>query len=70
MLVLMSAIIGSMHYCVKPLLTIYASLPILHFVNSTRGIEVPWTNLIPAIPLFICCAILAYGFWTAEEGEE
>jgi hypothetical protein len=29
-----------------------------------------WTNLIPAIPLLICCAIMAYGFWTAEEDEE
>jgi hypothetical protein len=28
-----------------------------------------WTNLIPGIPLFICLAILAYGFWTAEEEE-
>jgi hypothetical protein len=28
-----------------------------------------WTNLLPAIPLFICCAILAWGFWTAEEEE-
>jgi hypothetical protein len=27
-------------------------------------------NLLPALPLFICLAILAYGFWTAEEGEE
>lgn len=27
------------------------------------------TNLIPAIPLFICCAILAWGFYTAEEDE-
>jgi hypothetical protein len=34
-----------------------------------RGIEMHWTNLIPAIPLLICCAILAYGFWTAEEEE-
>jgi hypothetical protein len=39
MLMLMVAIIGSMHYCVKSLLTIYASLPILPFVNSTRGTE-------------------------------
>jgi ABC-type uncharacterized transport system permease subunit len=69
MFVLMVAIIGSMHYCVKPLLTIYASLPILPFVNSTRGTEMNWTNLIPGIPLFICLAILAYGFWTAEEEE-
>jgi hypothetical protein len=29
-----------------------------------------WANLIPGIPLFICLAIMAYGFWTAEEGEE
>jgi hypothetical protein len=27
-------------------------------------------NLVPAIPLLICVAILAYGFWTAEEDEE
>jgi hypothetical protein len=38
-------------------------------ISSTRGTEMHWTNLIPGIPLFICLAILAYGFWTAEEGE-
>jgi hypothetical protein len=27
------------------------------------------SHLLPALPLFICCAIIAWGFWTAEEGE-
>jgi hypothetical protein len=44
MLVLMVVNVGYVHYCVKSLLTIYASLLILHFVNSTRGTEMRVTN--------------------------
>jgi hypothetical protein len=39
------------------------------FRQLDKGTEMNWTNLIPGIPLFICLAILAYGFWTAEEEE-